>query len=123
MAIAPHTTAPTRRANVARVIQRTDLAPILSGLVPFANATRSLCGDRVGEVRPDIVHSWLSDRDRAAFYADADANRIDYIVWSYGTPIAWHTEDGWTMPDARYSATTSRHQGQVRRGLFGKAGA
>lgn len=123
MAIALHTNAPTRRADIARVNKRTDLAPILSGLVPFANATRSLCGDRVGEVRPSVVHSWLDDEARAAFYADDDANRIDFIVWSYGTPIAWHHANGWTMPQKRYSATTSHHQGQVRRGLFGKVGA
>lgn len=37
-----------------------------------------------------------------------------YIVYSYATPIAWHTEAfGWTVPDAKYSVTTSRHQGQL----------
>ncbi len=43
---------------------------------------------------------------------------VDYIVYSYGTPIAWHRADaGWTVPDVRYSATTSRHQGVVRRAV------
>jgi hypothetical protein len=29
-------------------------------------------------------------------------------------PIAWLTEDGWTMPDVTYSPTTTQHQGVVR---------
>lgn len=46
----------------------------------------------------------------------------DYVVWSYGTPIAWHCKDDegkdiWTIPDERYSATTTRHQGMVRTAL------
>lgn len=40
---------------------------------------------------------------------------IDYVVYSYRTPIAWHdTEAGWIVPDERYSVTTSKHQGKVR---------
>ena len=50
----------------------------------------------------------------------------DYVVWSYQTPIAWHYTETvpqgsgererhiWVIPDVRYSATTSRHQGLVR---------
>lgn len=49
---------------------------------------------------------------------DLSTGRVDYIVHSYGTPIAWHrTDSGWTVPDVRYSATTSRHQGEVRRAV------
>ena len=43
---------------------------------------------------------------------------VDYVVWSYGTPIAWHdTIKGWTVPAVKYSATTSRHQSIVRYAL------
>lgn len=42
---------------------------------------------------------------------------IDYVVYSYNTPIAWHTiqaygmeYDAWIMPTAKYSATTTNHQ-------------
>lgn len=46
------------------------------------------------------------------FFAASD--RIDYIVWSYGTPIAWHTTDGeWTKVTQKFSVTTSRHQGNL----------
>lgn len=50
---------------------------------------------------------------------------IDYVVYSYATPIAWHVwnpgitgvsdpESYWVMPDTRYSVTTSRHQTKIR---------
>jgi hypothetical protein len=38
-------------------------------------------------------------------------------VYSYGTPIAWHTNTGWFIPDLKYSVTTSKHQGYVRRAI------
>jgi hypothetical protein len=41
----------------------------------------------------------------------------DFIVYSYGTPIAWHCDKGWFIPDAKYSVTTSKHQGYVRRAV------
>jgi hypothetical protein len=38
-----------------------------------------------------------------------------YIVYSYSTPIAWVNVDGdITIPDTKYSVTTSRQQGIVR---------
>ena len=42
---------------------------------------------------------------------------IDYVVHSYATPIGVHSESqGWVIPEDKYSVTTSRHQGQLRRG-------
>jgi hypothetical protein len=38
----------------------------------------------------------------------------DFIVYSYGTPIAWHSNSGWFMPNCKYSVTTSKHQNYVR---------
>ena len=46
------------------------------------------------------------------------ANKPDFIVYSYGTPIAWHHAGGWEMPNVRYSVTTSKHQGIVRRAIW-----
>lgn len=44
----------------------------------------------------------------------------DYVVHSYQTPIAWHSEThGWHVPDTKYSSTTSRQQNVVRRALNG----
>jgi hypothetical protein len=39
-----------------------------------------------------------------------------YVVYSYGTPIAWHTEaGGWYIVGQKFSMTTSKHQNLVRR--------
>jgi hypothetical protein len=44
----------------------------------------------------------------------ATAATVDYVVLSYGTPIAWHdTVTGWTVPEVKYSVTTSKHQGRI----------
>jgi len=38
-----------------------------------------------------------------------------YVVFSYETPIAWYSEHNntWTIPNVKYSITTTQHQGQV----------
>lgn len=49
------------------------------------------------------------------FYRDT-ADGLAYIVYSYGTPIAWERSDGLrVIPPVSYSITTARHQSQVRR--------
>jgi hypothetical protein len=47
----------------------------------------------------------------------ADETRIDYAVYSYGTPIAWHTSDGWYTVEQKFSVTTSKHQTFTRRAI------
>ncbi len=41
---------------------------------------------------------------------------VDYVVWSYATPIAWHNEvtGEWTIPPVKYSQTTTQHQHTAR---------
>ena len=45
------------------------------------------------------------------------SDQPDYIVYSYGTPIAWHSDKGWFIPNIKYSVTTSKHQNYVRRAV------
>lgn len=41
-----------------------------------------------------------------------------YVVWSYATPIAWHTDEtGWVVPETTYSRTTNDHQRIVRQSV------
>lgn len=42
------------------------------------------------------------------------AQNPNYVVKSYDTPIAWHGDAGWIVPDVKYSRTTSRLQGTIR---------
>jgi hypothetical protein len=75
------------------------------------NGTEFKSGAMRGErVAPPVSTGRLPD-DWAAVLRD---QQPDYVVWSYGTPIAWHHEGGWTVPDERYSNTTTRHQGFAR---------
>lgn len=46
-----------------------------------------------------------------------DMASLDYIVYSYGTPIAWHTSDGWYVVEQKFSVTTSKHQNFTRRAI------
>lgn len=41
-------------------------------------------------------------------------HNLDYVVYSWETPIAWHDDYGWHNPPVKYSATTSAHQSVVR---------
>jgi hypothetical protein len=56
--------------------------------------------------------------------SEAEANQfirtegIGYTVYSYDTPIAWHTEaHGWHLVEQKFSSTTSKHQNYVRRAV------
>ena len=54
----------------------------------------------------------LNPDERNRFYEDA--NHIDYVVYSYATPIAWHsTSRGWHKVAQKFSVTTSKHQGKL----------
>jgi tellurite resistance-related uncharacterized protein len=82
--------------------------------MPFANSTHSLTG------KPQGLGKWatlgeLKGAEVLRFMEDSDAT--DYIVFSYETPIAWHTPAGWYMVEQKFSQTTSCHQGQVRRAI------
>lgn len=72
-----------------------------------------------------------------AFLSARQASRIEYVVYSYGTPIAYRMYSGkcenpvygsngrlvgwsdyvWVIPNVVYSNTTSKHQHKVRTAL------
>jgi hypothetical protein len=102
--------------KTVRTTRRTQLAPMMRLGFRFQNSTGSLRG----HATPDGVTHWpsgrLNTREEARFRADADA--IRYLVWSYGTPIAWSTGPGeWYEVEQKFSRTTSCHQSQVRHGV------
>lgn len=73
-----------------------------------------------GEARPDafIPTGRMLDSDAARLHTVESLMVIDYVVYSYGTPIAYRYGQGkWCMPDAKYSVTTSKHQGTIRYAL------
>ena len=65
-----------------------------------------------------VYNSWLErDGDDYAQFI-LDCYHIDYVVFSYATPIAWHyTRDdgvgGWHVVAQRFSPTTGKHQSNL----------
>lgn len=86
-----------------------DLRDVLLAGDEFTNNGGSFTGAPVGpSVRP--LTGRMSTDEAAQFRAD----RPTYVIWSYATPIAWRRADGtWHASDARYSVTTSHHQGRA----------
>ncbi|MFI5840562.1 hypothetical protein ACIA8K_12720 [Catenuloplanes sp. NPDC051500] len=100
----------------------------IQALVPF-NAG-NLTGVHVGVLSGGIETGQLPEeyakplRDAKSLwtgnYVSGDgkvpADAPVYVVYSYETPIAWVTASRKrVIPDTKYSMTTSRHQGIVRR--------
>ena len=69
-----------------------------------------------GVAKPDwIDHGKMNVRDYELLHTDRLLYGIDYVIYSYSTPIAWRRGDGeWAMPLADYSTTTTRHQNTIR---------
>lgn len=79
-------------------------------------------GSMSGRTVPDgglgpgaVYNSWLSDDEKQVFYVHC--YDIDYAVWSYATPIAWHWtnggESGWHIVKQKFSLTTTKHQSNL----------
>lgn len=46
-----------------------------------------------------------------------DIESVAYTVGSFDAPIAWRTDDGWTVPRVKYSYKTQDHQMRYTNGL------
>ena len=59
------------------------------------------------------------DREEYAKLIEASASeKFIYAVYSYDTPIAWHTSaQGWYVVAQKFSVTTSKHQNFIRRAI------
>ena len=95
-------------------VSNRDAATYIETRQEFESNTGSLRGEFVTLIVGQT--GYLPPEHRAALgEAWERAGRGLYIVWSYGTPIAWHDGEQWTRPDVKYSPTTSRHQGLTPR--------
>lgn len=83
----------------------------------FATHNGTLTGVRT-DGEPFHGTGRLPEDWRRIFERQGGAGELAYVVTSYVTPIAWVLTDGTVIiPDARYSVTTTRHQGIARSGL------
>lgn len=65
-------------------------------------------------VRP---HEGRLDLDENRKLKEHFSDSGGYVVYSYGTPIAWRTASGWYVVEQKFSVTTSKHQNYVRRAI------
>lgn len=75
-------------------------------------------GELKGVAKPEwIDFGKLSVKDYCTLRSDNQAYGIDYVIYSYETPIAWmYNKNGgtWVMPEADYSVTTKWHKATIR---------
>lgn len=86
------------------------LRDILAANEPFKGSS-SLWGEPCQYVQhygrlEDPHYSWLKQA--------VDQRQLEYVIYSYVTPIAWRSNGVWTMPDVSYSLTTTKQQSKVR---------
>ena len=77
-----------------------------------SNHTGSFTGEPVSGISYADT-GWMPKEWASEFKREARAGDIEYIVWSYWTPIAWRTAKGWTIPRVSYSTYTGRHQSSL----------
>lgn len=97
---------------MARYVSRRDAGDYVANLWEFRG--NSMLGRRV---TPDSVTFGYLPREHSDALAERVlAGAVGYVVYSYGTPIAWRDDarEEWIIPDVKYSSTTSRHQNIVK---------
>jgi hypothetical protein len=80
------------------------LKDILTNRQEFKNTTGNFRGLSYTLGTGILPESWAK-----AFKA---AN-VDYVIYSYSTPIAWLANGKWITPDVNYSITTKQHQNKT----------
>ena len=95
---------------MAKRTSNTKAGPLIQGREEFKGSNMA------GVKGAPSSHGWLSRTQFSQQLADV-ANKTDYHVMSYGTPIAVHHEGGWIYPDVSHSSSTGRHQSIVRQAI------
>lgn len=96
----------------AKKSSASELAELLKSNRNFHNTGRTFTG-QVWD------HDFAPEQGRMAAPEFAELvernveSRIEYVIWSYGTVIAYRWNGEWYVSAAKYSATTSQHQSQT----------
>lgn len=94
---------------MAKRVTHSTVADTVANMEPFVGPSSR--GGSLGDVGGNT--GYLPSEHIEAFRA----HNPSYVVKSYDTPIAWHGSEGWVVPNVKYSRTTSRLQGSIRRRL------
>lgn len=87
----------------------------LHGQTPgkIRNAVRSLQPFRIGNVSGTLELAGtgrLPEEYANELRQQARDGHLKYVLYSYGTPMAWLVGAVWVRPPVKYSVTTSGHQ-------------
>lgn len=94
-------------------------AEAIRDLVPFRTSSPNFYGEAYDNAPSYLYGGYLRGGDAEALSRDLNIKAIDYVVWSYSTPIAWHVgaRQGeparWHIVSQSFSVTTSKHQGNL----------
>lgn len=90
-----------------------DLRDILKADEDFNPDSATLRGRKVTP-DSDVTYGRLPEEIRNLLGYSIESGNIDYVIYSYQTPIAVRWTSGvWSEIDLKYSVTTSKHQGKV----------
>ena len=110
--------------SVRTTVHGVDTRDLITGRKDFHSGGRAYSGswNFRGDSADSVSLYWSSGRLPSKYVETLTARRtagtLTFVVWSYGTPIAWHcTVDGWTVPREKYSPSTTNHQTSVRSAL------
>ncbi len=59
----------------------------------------------------------LNIEELEKFINELTTDKINFFVYSYGTPIAWHTAEGWYAVSQKFTPTTSKHQNLTKQAI------
>lgn len=94
-----------------------ELRNLLRDGKPWHNTTRKFRGELWDKHSAQVPHGGrMSQADRNDMINVSKLYGIDYVVYSYATPVAYRDGRGiWHMPDAGYSmATKTKHLSNLR---------
>jgi hypothetical protein len=80
-------------------------------LIPFAAGGNAYGQPNFRGGKNEHTVGQLNAEERAKFLHDSED--VDYVIYSYSTPIAWHTPKGWYRVAQKFSRSTSRQQGSL----------
>ena len=70
-----------------------------------------------GKMQEFIPYEGRLDEEEKAKLVEAFQSKFVYVVYSYGTPIAWRGTGDWYVVEQKFSVTTSKQQNYVRRAV------
>lgn len=90
-----------------------DFRDVITAFEPFTISSGNFYGTPIEGDSGQYIHMGQMPNDERDNFR-AIGPEIDYVVYSYVTPIAWHVRNvGWFRTNAGHSNTTKRQMGKL----------